>query len=247
MVLDDWSVQQLRVSLFSSENVLPSEAGWKSLTGRDEAENRVAVPGGKQYSGKIFQGVFALTFALNRIDAILAWDPSTVTPERVAELPVVGDWPTTAKTFSSAVEPFLQTLTTPVVRIAFGAQLLAPARSREAGYEKLAKLLRSVTVDPKNMRELVYRVNWPQASTVLRDLQLNRITAWTSVSVSTSLINPGTGEAFAVENSQDAVSLEIDHNTTADRKIPLETDVLVPIFRELVTLADDNTRGGERP
>jgi hypothetical protein len=251
MVLDDWSVQQLRVSLFTSEPVLPSEAGWKALTGEDEAENRVTVPGGRQYSGKLLDGLLALTYSINRIDIVLAWDPTkNVTPPNVTELPVFGKWLTASSDFASKVEPFLETLPTPVVRIAFGGNLLFGTNTRLEAYQALQEMLKSVSIDADNMRELIFRINWPLQSSIVSGLDLNRITAWSSLVFTTNLMQASAAGLAVAETglpSIHAVSLELDHNTSGDRKEPLDKGQLVPIFRELVTLAAQNASQGERP
>src|SRR5258706_4487200 len=159
MALHDWSVQQLCVSLFSSEPFPVSESGWKLLTGQDEAENRVNVPGGRQYSGKLLDGLLALTIMLNRVDIVLAFDPTKPMEISVgAPIPVVGKWTDLSTLFAAAIEPFIEAATTPIIRLAFGANLLAVAPSRGDTYKHLARLLKSVKVDVKKMRELIFRI-----------------------------------------------------------------------------------------
>jgi hypothetical protein len=146
MLLDDWSVQQLRLTLFANERFSVSEALWKDLTGQDEAENRISVPAGRQYSGKMLNGLLALTITAARADIILAFDPANVAELGDGRLPVIGTWTEAVEPFVAAIEPFLEKLAAPVVRLAFGAGLLSQVASRERGYERLAELLQSVKV-----------------------------------------------------------------------------------------------------
>jgi len=245
----DWSVQQMRVSLFSSEAFPVSESGWKLLTGQDEAENRVNVPGGRQYSGKLLDGLLALTVTLNRVDIVLAFDPTKPMEISSAQIPLVGKWIEVWPSFAAAVEPFLETATSPIVRLAFGASLLALAPSREETYKNLASSLKSVQVDVVNMRELIFRINWPQTSSVVPGLEINRITSWGALVFAINAMQAASSGFVLSPGTQavHAVSLEIDHNTSGDRKDPFENRHLVPIFRELVTLANENAEGGERP
>jgi hypothetical protein len=251
MTPDDWSVHQLRMTLFSSEPFPVSESGWRLLTGQDEAENRVNVPGGRQYSGKVFDSLLALTIVVNRIDIVLAFDPSKlVNISTASAAPIIGPWLELSALFGASVESFLQDLTAPVIRLAFGANLLGVVSSRTQTYEELAKLLKSVVVDVRHMRELFFRINWPQISSVVPGLEINRLTGWSSLIFSQNILQNTGSELIVSQAGQGpsyAVSLEIDHNTALDRKDRFENRHLVPIFRELVTLANENVRGGERP
>jgi hypothetical protein len=249
MAFDDWLVQQLRVSLFSSQAFPVSEDGWKLLTGQPEADNRVNVPGGRQYSGKLLGGFLALTITPHRLDIVLGFD-STGNVSGGYFIPVIGQWTDLAVSFENTVQPFLEKATTPITRMAFGANLLTVTPSRDAAYRALATLLTSVKVDVALMRELIFKINWPQESKVIQGLEINRISGWSSLIISTNLVQMGlTGIPMAqnAPNSTHAVSLELDHNTAADRTIPFENHHLMPIFRELITLAAENARSGERP
>jgi hypothetical protein len=249
--MDDWLAQQLRLSLFSMEPFPTAESSWTALTGQTEAENRVGVPGGRQYSGKHFGGLLALTIAGQRLDVVLAVDPANVmaSADGVAVFPSVGPWKELSESFVTSVVSFLSSQQSPIVRIAFGASLLGRSETREQAYGNLAKLLASVDVDVENMRELIFRINWPQKSGVVPDLLLNRITGWGAITISINYMQIGSGVTVTSSSDEQpfAVSLDMDHNTAADRKEPFQNAQLVPIFRELVTLAAQNASSGERP
>lgn len=242
----DWAVQQLRLSLFASEAISLTEKDWKTITGQDEAENRTAIPGGKQYSGKFMGGTFAMGFAANRSDLILTYDDSTPDLTQEVFLPAIGKWAELSKSFATAVSPFLADVALPITRIAFGAILLLPSRTHEESYAKLDGLLPSVKVDPKG-KELSYRINWPTPSKVIKGVELNRITAWASVNF-TRMIMQVTGvnmTSAPVSNEHQFVRLDIDHNTPAGRTEPFEKAQRVPIFEELLALAQQNAEVGE--
>lgn len=244
----DWLAQQLRLSFFSSESIPVSEAGWTTITGQAEAETRISIPtGGKQYSGKFSGGVLALAYSSTRGDVILAVDQSSVEPDN--QLPAIGRWDEISQSFASSVEPFLEAIEPPIVRIAFGAVLLSRAESREDAYQKLGHLLDSVTIDPQRMRDLTYRINWPLMSKVIPDLELNRITSWGAIAIFQSILQIAGSQASLAPASStlNAVQLEIDHNTAAGRNVPFERTQRIPIFRELVSLAHENGEAGECP
>lgn len=250
----DWAVQQLRLSLFSNEAIPVSETDWKTITDQDEAETRTAIPNGKQYSGKFLGGILTIAYSGLRCDIVLNVDDPVPMRAEVAEarptLPCIGEWNAVLDVFEEKVTPVLDGLNSPIVRIAFGSVLLSQSESREHAYEKLGELLASVDVDGKNSRELIYRINWPKMSEVIPDLELNRITGWSSVNFRPMLVQLQTGGEMAVSSSDVelyTVRLEMDHNTAAQRKTAFEKAHRMPIFRELVTLARSNAKAGERP
>jgi hypothetical protein len=242
---NEWLVQQIRLSLFSTEPLLVADTDWKTITDQSEAESRISIPGGKLYSGRVFGGVLTLAHSGTRVDVILATDETR--PE--SEIPCIGKWVDVSSLFFAKVSPFLDGYKFPVNRIALGSVLLLQVASRNAAYEQLGKLLSSVKVDVANSRELVYRINWPQKSDAIPDLDLNRITNWSSVTVARNLLQVAGAEMTIAQTGEtiNAVRLEIDHNTSESRKVPLEGSQRVSILRELISLANANAAAGERP
>ena len=245
----DWAVQQLRLSIFSNEPVSVTEQDWKTLTGQDEAETRTALPGGKQYAGKSFGGLFSIAYSGTRADILLDVDATTEDLTEDQKLPCIGKWEKLSASFPGIIEPFLEHVKFPIVRIAFGAILACPVPSKEDAYKLLDELLDSVDIDPKNMRELIYRINWPQMSKVIPDLELNRITNWSAVNVTRKLLQM-TGAEMSVAAAGpllQAVRLDIDHSTAQGNIAPFEKAQRVPIFQELVKMAGENAEAGECP
>jgi hypothetical protein len=247
--MPNWAVQQMRVSLFSSDAMSLSEKHWKQLTGEDEAASRIAIAGGKQYSGKFLGGTFSVGFSSTRCDIILGYDGTLDDPTLEPKLPAYGNWEEISETFLTAVTPFIEGFEFPVVRLAFGALLLAPASSKEDAYSQMGKLLRSVKVDPVHMREFNYRVNWPQSSTTVSGLEVNRLTTWSASGFYRALMQL-TGTEMSAAAASDlihAVRLEMDHNTSQAHKEPFGKAIRIPILRELLSMARDNAKAGEHP
>lgn len=247
--MPDWAVQQLRVSLFSSAAVTLSEAHWKAITGQDEADNRIALPGGKQYSGKFLDAAFLLGFTGSRCDVVATTEEIVVEPDKEAKLPVFGEWKALSTTFAERLIPFVRDFEFPIIRIAFGAVVLMPAGSKEEAYKMLARYISSVKIDPVNMRELSFRVNWPRPSTAMQGLELNRITNWAAIYTTRGLMQVmGPEMVFGTAGPElHAARLEIDHNTSPTHKEPFEPGVRVPILEELIAMARDNVETGEHP
>jgi hypothetical protein len=245
--MPDWAVQQLRVSLFSSAAVHLTEARhWKLLTGQDEAENRLTIPGGKQYIGKFLSGVLNLAFSVQRCDIIAI---AQMTDPTKPTLPIFGPLSEVLDKFLVGVCPFVETFEFPVVRLAFGGTLLAAAKSKEDAYIQLGECIQSVRIDPARMRDFMYRVNWPQQSSIVKSLELNRLTAWDSISIGRNLLQV-TGTELTTGLAEEllpASRLEVDMNTSQGQKEPFRPGTVVPILEELVSMARENAKAGERP
>jgi hypothetical protein len=245
-----WSVESLRLTLFSSEPISISDADWSVITGQAEAETRQNVAGGKRYIGKFGGGQLIVGTVGQRLDIVLSWLP----PEQqidfmAAGLPLIGGWDAVREVFVGGTQTWLEGVKSPILRMAFAAVLLSETKSVTDSYQVLGEMLKSVTVDPDGMREIIFRVNWPENSSVVKELQLNRITNWSAIQVSTALLQM-TGQEIAATGGPPerfAVRLEIDHNTDQANKKPFEREVLVPIYNELIAKSCENAALGERP
>ena len=241
----EWAAEQLRISVFSNSPVTATEQDWQRITGQEEAENRTAIVGGKMFSGTFQGGNLTLAYSGPRIDVILnaVLKQETEKPQ----LPSVGSWKDASASFQDAVIKWLGQTTISIVRLAVGAILLQEVDSRETAYKTLDELLTSVNVDPE-MKEIVFRCNWPVESKVVAGLMVNRITGWSVVRTSRNLLQL-TGESFSVVSGPElhAVRLEIDHSTDQAHSTPFESGQLIPIFKELIELAQQNVEKGERP
>jgi hypothetical protein len=241
----DWLAEQLRISLFSNGAIPLSEADWQAITGQAEAETRTAIGGGKAYTGKFANGQFSIAHSGNRLDASLT--PRSDVDDGSLKLPVIGNWNNVLPPFVDAVGKWIATAKFSIVRIAFGGVLNSEAPTREQAYEKLAGLLRSVTVDPA-MKEVVFRCNWDRNSKVKRGLLLNRITVWSVIRYAHTLLQV-TGNTVEVSRGDakemQAVRLEFDINTDQANTTPFDPGECIPILNELVALAQRNTEVGE--
>ena len=160
----NWIAELLRLSVFSAETIVLSDADWTTLTGQNEAETRQLIPGGgKRYIGKLGPGQLTLGALGTRLDIVLQGKPVEQDPETI-EFPSVGDWGEACDLYVSSTDAWLTKTSFPIVRIAFAPVLLSETKSVLDSYEFLKGLLKSVTVIPGEMRDLIYRVNWPQES-----------------------------------------------------------------------------------
>lgn len=241
----DWGVNQLRLSVFCNNNTKASDATWKMLTGQDEAETRTSVPGGKNFGGNVAGGVLNLIFAAQRLDLILTAKP----PEKPEPaIPTVGQWAEVRNNFDRMSNVLLGSMQQEIVRLAVGGVLLGAKETLDDTYGELSRLLKSLRVQPKIMRDLHYRVNWPTESKAMQGLKINRLTTWAAMRIQMSFMQI-TGDKMSVAGSADnelfAVRLECDHNTDASNQAPFDPKLVLPIYNELLGLFVENAEKGE--
>lgn len=245
----NWQVELLRLTLISSEPVALAESDWTAITGEAEAATRQNVTGGKRYAGAFAGGQLTLAGVGQRVDLVLNWQqPPQLTEVPQQSLPSIGTWDQIRDRFTNATEKWLTAIKFPVIRLAFGAVLLSETGGLVQSYQVLQELLKSVAVDPERMRDFVFRVNWPTESSVSKGLRINQLTNWSPIQLQTLLLQLGDAQPNTASGPYAfAVRLEIDHNTDQENRMPFDSGVLVPIYKELIAKAVQNASSGERP
>jgi hypothetical protein len=242
----EWIAETLRVSLFSTDKASLTDADWKKITGQEEAETQQKVVGRRTMVGPWLDGVLNVSAVGARVDCVLS--PKTLT-ETVEEgyVPSVGAWPAVCYEFLNRTADWVGNFQPPVVRMAFGAILLARCADRQDAYKTLIGLLKTVQGDPERMRDLIFRVNWPVKSTSVVGLTLNRITHWAVLEIhAIQLVIPTSAQPVIADTPGTfVIRLELDHNTDAGWTDPFDQNRLVPIYNELVQLALENAEKGE--
>jgi len=187
-----------------------------------------------------------MSSAVSRIDCVLTPAPTEIHDQEEGWFPRVGAWADLSLAFVKATSPWIGRIEVPIHRVAFGSILLAQAPSREAGYEQLQPLVQSLKIDSE-MRDLIYRVNWRRISASAKDLTINRITMFSVVQFKLGRVTISEGGVSAgnMVPTSDLSRLEMDHSTDQDRSEPFDQASLVPIYEELVALADENAKRGE--
>lgn len=238
----EWATENVRVSLFSNTVLNLTDQDWRNITGQDEAETRKAVLGGRVFSGHFDGHLLSVASTGNRADIVIS-----SAPEALPGLPTIGSWETIRDRFVDFTSNWITTVKFPIVRIAFGAVLLCPLPERREAYLYLQQLLASVKIDPDHMRELIFRVNWPTKSEVIKGLLINRITQWNAIRLLVKALQLNEPQSDLNILETNAVRLEIDHSTDETRSEQIDAKKVIPLFEELVTLASENAAKGERP
>jgi len=241
----DWTCENIRLSLFSTEAIRLSGEDWKDLTGQEEADQEQKGAGRHVFAGPLFGGQLSLGAVANRCDCIL----SPITPtEMITDeyVPSVGQWPIPFEGFQKATEWYLTRVRYPVSRMAFAATLLNKHTNRLDAYKALVTQVKSITHPPEALHDLIYRINWPTNSTVDNTLLLNRITTWSVQQLQLQILVPDGNSPNAYMNELSfQLRLELDHNTDQKHTTPFDATRLLPIYKELTNLALQNAAEGE--
>ncbi len=240
----EWLAEHLRVSLFSNAAVQVAEEDWCAITKEKEAEARQAIAGGRVFSGRFETGLLNFSAAYNRIDIVLASPLPTEMPAE-AQFASIGRWATMRDRFFEVTHSWIEHSKFPMVRIAFGAALNYPTPSRIAAYDILRQKITTVKIDPDRMHELLYRVNWPIQSNIIRDLTINRITSWSAIRIVYANFQPSAPVPATTIPQLDGVRLEIDNSTDVNRTQPFPKNQLVPILKELISHASESALKGD--
>jgi len=170
-----------------------------------------------------------------------------VDPEE-SELPSLGNYIQNRDAFGEFVTRWLQLEDCPILtRLAFGAILMFPVDSREAGYSQLQPYLPAVELDPIHSSDFQYRINRPRVSTLgIAELGINRLSTWSVMYVQSATLHLGSdGASQRVGERRFACRLELDINTAPDPEITLDPSVLPKVYRELVTSGDEIVQMGD--
>jgi hypothetical protein len=238
----DWQVELFRLTVFPAEpRDLSGEGGWWLTFTESEPEVRATSKKvlGFQEEGNFSGGRLTLVAQLDRIDWRLTPIVS-IEGEGSAEFDVLGSYPEVLQVFLAGARRWLATAPDPM-RVAIGAVLLQPTESRPAGYRTLQPYLPMVKVDPDNMRDFMFQVNYRRFSRVVDGLELNRIMKWSAVQKRLFSISPAGASAL---QGAAAVRVELDINSSPESTKPLPRDTVVPLFDELDLLGKEIAEKG---
>jgi hypothetical protein len=243
----EWQVQELRATVFPlTPPPLTGQTRWQELVGGAPDVVTVNHKTGQQREEGCFEGgKLSLTLQPDRIDWRLEADPQVLAPG----LDLIGPLSKVLPPFRELVHRWLQLDSVPgVQRLAFGATVLQPTASREEGYRLVAPYLPAVEIDPEGSTDLLFQINRPRISqSGPAGLKLNRLSHWSVLL--TQLVEFMVGpqrRAITQSDGHFAARLHLDVNTAADFSGVLERTILETLFDELVELAEEIAREGDR-
>ena len=243
--LTRWQTEVLRYSTLVREPMdLSNLSLWEPLVGEPPAE-RSSKPREQFFKeeGPYLDGWLTVEVRPERIDWRLGHNSAS--PRSI--LPVIGP-------YDELHDEFLQLIRKwpgpdqPVHRLAFGAVLLLPCDSLSEAHTALGRLLPSVTIDPDNTRDLLYRINRRRRSSALEGRgEINRLSTWSVVEVARIEVDMSSiGEPAKKDMLESKVCrLELDVNSAPEFEGPISPDQAEVLTNELFELASELVSVGD--
>ena len=149
-------------------------------------------------------------------------------------------------TFHRSIRGWIESLDATVRRIAFGADLGLEVEDARLGFEGLQRYL-PVGDDmySPDAREFAFRINRPRLSSVVPDLRINRLAAWSLTELVHVHLTIDVGSIDAKRVPVTVQRLELDINSAADS----DSAIIDPmaLFDELITMGAELAREGDKP
>ena len=240
-----WQTEVLRHTTLVREPMdLSGLSLWEPLLGEPPAE-RSSRPREQfvKEEGPYLDGWLTVEARPKRIDWRLGYNPASP----VSILPVIGPYDELHDEFLHLIRKWPGP-DQPVHRLAFGAVLLLPCDSLSEAHLALDRLLPSVTIDPDNTHDLLYRINRRRRSTALAGQgEINRLSTWSVVEVARIDVDLSSFEIPAKRESLDrkVCRLELDVNSAPEFEGPISPDQAELLTNELFRLASELVVDGD--
>ena len=245
---DQWRAAHVQMIAFCPASQLATQDVWKDLTGSEpesvtkKAAERKEVGPWKGHSLSLDVDPLRVSWTVSPILDL----ENLSTP-----LPTLGPFPTITDQFADLAVKWLSSDTCPeITRLAFICRLMQFTQEREEAYGLLDAYLHRVDVSPEST-DLQYRINWKRPlQTGQPGLIVNRLSGWLCVQfnfeVRAQLLGTPSKATLAKENKF-ACMLELDVNTDAENKSPLDKNAMPAVFRELTEMATEIAARGDVP
>jgi hypothetical protein len=241
----EWQVETLRATAFPT-GIPRMQMGWWDKLIAESPEIRISRPreGVHREEGPFENGKLIFSAKPTRIDWLY-----TVDIEKSEGLPTLGNFHGVEHGFFKVVKRWLE-ICDPIKRLAFGAILLYPVSSREEGYQLIGKMLPCVVLDPATSFDFLYQINRPRLSqSISPTILINRLTKWSVAKLQRLHIELSVEAkvqpSILPHEGFYACRLEIDVNTPQQNVDQLTKDKLVPLFDELLSLANEISQKGD--
>ena len=206
----------------------------------------------RQRTGEhISQGTYAngkLILTIHPLRVEWRYIPSEDTSVLQGEIPVLGPFLEQADMFHKLSNQWFQSKNCPpLVRLAFGAEMVLPVDNHVEGYHLLSSYL-PFEVDGVNSSDFRYQINRRRDSKMgIPDLKINRLSKWSILRVQAQIGSPAAPTAVRQLPDLYACNLELDINTTPDFDGELQPDDCSRIFNELIELGKEIAQEGDIP
>ena len=220
-----WQTELLRLTAFPISTAEVSRIDWwADLFGRSPDSSTVRPTKGERLEeGPFEQGALRLSIQPFRIDwYFLKGEDHQEQQEGVKQemtFPTIGAFPEAADKFLKLMLSWLAPSVCPRLhRLAFGAILLQPVESHEAGYRRISDYLPDIKIDPSS-RDFSYQINRQRDSlSEIEGLKVNRLNKWAVLRGGKYQFGLGGGKPFHQEVGPElfACRLELDISSSAD-------------------------------
>jgi hypothetical protein len=248
----EWKAVQLRLTVFPSRPQTPNSVAewWEVSVGAEPDDVTVNLKKSVGSAvGAYAGGKLTLECQASRIDWRL--DPHDVEVESLISeprIPDLGPYADLIGPFSAVGRAWLGRPDVPeIFRLAFGAVLVHPEPTREAGYARLPEYL-PVRVDPGSS-DFQYQINYPAASRTAPGVTINRLSKWSVVKLNVARFLAIPGEPPLHSQQAPAVNafrLELDINTAPSSNLTLPSNSAVGLFEELIETGARTIDQGEQ-
>ena len=247
-----WEAESLRATAFYNVGDAPEDVErlWDVLMHRRPDQVSSRPNEGIQVAEGSFGGSdkqLQCTIRPERVDWVVRAAPPD--PSRPPEgLPTIGPLVATLPPFHDLGTRWLEG-SSAIVRLAFGAILLVEADNQQDANKKLSVFLQSVTLDPEDVSDFLYRINRRRTLVSHNEIQVNRISTWTTAqggSIGFAVAGDGLPQ-LTRQTGHFACRLELDINTASKLPIPLSGTEATGVFSELVALGTEIADEGDKP
>lgn len=226
-----WDAEQLRCTLFFQESPLSMdyEGLWDKL-GNPDAEI-VKQPKQNRAIYRLNQGVhtFAISIEIDRIH----W---TISSKQFRDEEVESSYLEIQDVFMEWLSPWLVEDEIPSpVRVAYGAVLHRPCKTKEEGYEMLQAFLPYVTLDSESSYDFSYQINRRRKSKAKKDIEyFNRLSAWSVARFTAMAIQVDDQGTKSIPLGSTAFSCRValDINTPGENAVPINKKEIAELFDE---------------
>lgn len=245
MANTDWHATSLRMALFPQQALPLTADVFGAFVGAepDVQEDRPK-EGIRRQVGKIDTAQLTATITPVMIDFVLS--PLPLTAENVmGDLSSlrIGELKAELAKFEKRILTWLPKWEVPTTRVSLLVQARASASSKEGAYEILKNNLSSVSVNPKEMSDLIYRVNWKAKTELLPEGYFNRLTTWAAINL--KVTGSLSQENQVTVRDQNFAQVDMDINSPSERTEALPKDKISTIYAEFFHLAANIADSGE--
>jgi len=226
------------------EYTLANQSWWEHVVGELPESKTVQPKSGVEIEeGPFRNGNLVLAVHPIRID--WRYVPFEEMKERPVQFPNIGESEEAIETFARSMKHWFDSPYIPTIkRLAFGATLLQPVDSREAGYELLSQYLR-IPIDTERSSDFMYQINKRRASSLdIPELIINRLSRWSVASRNVAQVTQARVVQLPVRL---ACRLELDINTVPEYERALPIKSLSSLLDELIKLGIEIAQQGTIP